>query len=106
MSASRVAPIPPFGVAGFKPEVVAGFNRQRWQASIGSGGRFRPEAVAGFNRKRWQVSTGIRNYEASVPLSGWPLRSQGIELFSRGEAGLPPTCELLLAQPVHQLDAG
>ena len=50
MSASRVAPIPYLRVAGFKPESVATFNRNQWQASTGISGNFQPESVAGFDR--------------------------------------------------------
>src|SRR6266446_4025240 len=52
LSASRVAPTPHRGVAGF--------NRIQWQLSIGMGGNLQLESVAGFNRNQWQLSRGIR----------------------------------------------
>jgi hypothetical protein len=52
ISASRVAPTPQRGVAGF--------NRNQWQLSIGMGGNLQLESVAGFDRNQWQSSTGIR----------------------------------------------
>jgi hypothetical protein len=55
MSASRGAPIPQTGVAGF--------DRNPWQLSIGIRGKLRLESVAGFDRNQWQPSTGIRNPE-------------------------------------------
>jgi hypothetical protein len=55
MSASRGAPIPQTGVAGF--------DRNYWQLSIGLSGNLRLESVAGFDRNQWQPSTGIRNIE-------------------------------------------
>src|SRR5467141_3653076 len=55
LSASRVAPTPHRGVAGF--------NRIQWQLSIGMGGNLQLESVAGFNRNQWQLSRGIRNSE-------------------------------------------
>ena len=74
MSASRGAPRPQTGVAGFdrnqwqlslgisgklRLESVAGFDRNQWQLSIGISGKLRLESVAGFDRNQWQVSIGI-----------------------------------------------
>src|SRR5215475_12862248 len=55
MFASRGAPIPQTGAAGF--------DRNQWQLSIGISGNLRPESVAGFDRNQWQPSTGIRKDE-------------------------------------------
>ena len=43
--------------------------------------------------------------EASSPLSREPLRGQGVALFGRTVARLPPTCMLPCAQHVSQLKA-
>ena len=63
MSASRVAPPPQAGVAGF--------DRNQWQLSTGISGNLQLESVAGFDRNQWQPSTGIRNGQ-SRPKNGRP----------------------------------
>ena len=55
ISASRVAPTPQRGVAGF--------NRIQGQLSIGMGGNLQPESVAGFDQNQWQLSRGIRTQD-------------------------------------------
>ena len=62
ISASRVAPTPQRGVAGF--------NRNQWQLSIGMGGNLQLESVAGFDRNQWQSSTGIRKPSVRCALCG------------------------------------
>ncbi len=54
---------------------LAGFVRNAWPDSTGTGGRIPPECVAGFNRNQWPECAGIRN------LKRWPTLFIGYSLM-------------------------
>src|SRR6267143_2141258 len=91
LSASRVAPTPHRGVAGF--------NRIQWQLSIGMGGNLQLESVAGFNRNQWQLSRGIRIFRThqdwtraflAAPTVLGVIDTYGIELIHPMREGRSP----------------
>ena len=43
------------------PNGVAGFDRNGWPASVGTGGRLPSERVAGLRRNQWPDWLGLRN---------------------------------------------
>ena len=46
------------------PNGVAGFDRNGWPASVGTGGRLPSERVAGLRRNQWPDWLGLRNVDA------------------------------------------